>query len=246
MRLLLVNANTTEAITLACVGAARAAAAKDTEIEPATARFGPAVIANRAENAVAAHAVLDLLAERADRCEAVLLAVSFDTGLAAARDLLAIPVLGMTQAACLVACAYGNRFGLVSFSSAAMYRELIAGYGLASRLAGIALIDCAPTEAASAPEAVADKVADATERLAREGAESVVLAGAAFSAVAPRATERSPLPLIDGIVAGVKLAEALVALRAQRSPGTPTAVPRQSKGLSPALASLLARTPASG
>ncbi|MDW8444523.1 MAG: aspartate/glutamate racemase family protein [Acetobacteraceae bacterium] len=108
---------------------------------PLTARFGPAVIANRAENAVAAHAVLDLLGEHGEGADAVLLAVSFDTGLAAARETLSIPVVGMTEAACLFACALGGRFGLISFSSAAMYRELVAGYGLGARLAGIALIE---------------------------------------------------------------------------------------------------------
>ncbi|MCS6920954.1 MAG: aspartate/glutamate racemase family protein [Elioraea sp.] len=244
MRLLLVNANTTAAITEACTAAARRAAAPGTEIVPATARFGPAVIANRAENAIAAHAVLDLLAECAEGCDAVLLAVSFDTGLAAARELLRVPLLGMTEAACLFACALGGRFGLISFSSAAMYRELIEGYGLGSRLAGIALIEAAPAAVSAEPERVAAKVIDAARTLAESGAESAILAGAAFSALWPRLAEGAPVPLIDGIAAGVKLAEALAALGlAPPSRAAPPA-PRPSLGLSPALAALLARTPA--
>lgn len=244
MRLLLVNANTTAAITEACAAAARRAAAPGTEILPATARFGPAVIANRAENAVAAHAVLDLLAEHASGCDAVLLAVSFDTGLAAARELLAVPVVGMTEAACLFACALGGRFGLISFSSAAMYRELIEGYGLAARLAGIALIDATPAEASAEPERVAAKVSEAARTLAEGGAESAILAGAAFSALGSRLAGIAPLPLIDGIAAGVKLAEALVALGLARPARPAPPAPRPSLGLSPALAALLARTPA--
>ncbi len=244
MRLLLVNANTTGAITEACAAAARRVAAPGTEILPATARFGPAVIANRAENAIAAHAVLDLLAEHAEGCDAALLAVSFDTGLAAARDLLRVPVVGMTEAACLVACALGSRFGLVSFSSAAMYRELVEGHGLGARLAGIALIDATPAEVSTDPDGVCAKVVQAARRLAGGGAESVVLAGAAFSGLGPRFTGGTPVPLIDGIAAGVKVAEALVALGLSRPPSAPAAAPRASLGLSPALAALLARTPA--
>ncbi len=244
MRLLLVNANTTGAITEACAEAARRVAAPGTEVLPATARFGPAVIANRAENAIAAHAVLDLLAEHAGGCDAALLAVSFDTGLAAARDILPVPVVGMTEAACLVACALGSRFGLVSFSSAAMYRELIEGYGLGARLAGIALIDAMPAEVSTDPDGICVKVVRAARGLADSGAETVILAGAAFSGLAPRFTGGAPVPLIDGIAAGVKLAEALVALGLSRPPREPPAAPRPSLGLSSALAALLARTPA--
>ncbi|WP_114374062.1 aspartate/glutamate racemase family protein [Elioraea thermophila] len=244
MRLLLVNANTTAAITEACAAAARQVAAPGTEILSATARFGPAVIANRAENAIAAHAVLDLLAERAEACDAVLLAVSFDTGLAAARELLRVPVVGMTGAACLFACALGGRFGLISFSTAAMYRELIEGYGLGTRLAGIALIDATPAEVSAEPERVAAKVSDAARRLAESGAESAILAGAAFAALGRRLADDAPIPLVDGIAAGVKLAEALVALGLARPTAAAPAVPRPSLGLSPPLAALLARTPA--
>ena len=94
MRLLVANANTTQAITDACAAAARAAAAPGTEIIPATPRFGPAVISTRAENVIAGHALLDLLAEHAGRVDAVLLAVSHDTALDAARQMMPCPVVG--------------------------------------------------------------------------------------------------------------------------------------------------------
>ena len=57
MRILVANANTTEAITALCAEAARAAASPGTTIIPATPRFGPAVISTRAENIIAGHAV---------------------------------------------------------------------------------------------------------------------------------------------------------------------------------------------
>ena len=88
MRLLVANANTTEAITETCAAVARAAAAPGTEIIGATPRFGPAVIATRVENVIAGHALLETLAEHAGRVDAVLLAVSFDTALDAARQMM--------------------------------------------------------------------------------------------------------------------------------------------------------------
>lgn len=241
LRILVANANTTAAVTEVCAAAARAAASPGTEIVAATPRFGPAIISSRAENAIASHAILDCLAEHHAGCDAAVLAVSYDTALAAARQLLPIRVVGMTEAACLTACMLGGRFGLVTFSSRELYRELIASYGLAARLAGIGLVAASPYDAASDPAGVAAKVAEAAGALARDGAEAVILGGAALAGMAPRIQDAVPVPLVDGIAAAVRLAEALVALGVQRPRAGSYAPPtgRASTGLAAPLAALL-------
>jgi allantoin racemase len=243
MRILLANANTTAAVTELCAAAARAAAAAATEIVPVTPRFGPAIIASRAENAIAAHGLIDCLAEHQAGSDAAILAVSYDTALFAARQLLPIPVIGMTEAACLAACMVGGRFGLVTFSSPDLYREVIAGHGLASRLSGIALVAATPHDAVSDPDGVAEKVAEAAEALARDGADSVLLGGAALSGIGGRIQARVPVPLIDGIAAAVVLAEGLVRLSLPKPRTGSFAAPsaRSSLGLGDALSALLAR-----
>lgn len=241
LRILLANANTTAAVTEICAASARAAASPGTEIVPATPRFGPAIISSRTENAIAAHGILDCLATHHAGCDAAVLAVSYDTALAAARQLLPIPVIGMTEAACLTACMLGGRFGLVTFSSAELYRELIASYGLAARLSGIGLVAASPYDAASAPDAVAAKVAETARGLARDGADAVILGGAALAGMGPRIHAEVPVPLVDGIAAGVRLAEAVVSLRLKKPGAGSYAAPsgRASVGLADPLAALL-------
>jgi allantoin racemase len=243
MKILLANANTTAAVTEICAASARAAAAPGTEIVAVTPHFGPAIISSRAENAIAAHGIIDALAEHHGGCDAAILAVSYDTALTAARQLLPIPVIGMTEAACLTACMLGGRFGLVTFSSADLYREVIAGHGLSSRLSGLALVAASPYDAASDPEGVAAKVAEAAEGLAREGADSVILGGAALAGIGGRIQARVPVPLIDGIAAAVKFAEGLVALNLPKPGSGSFAAPsgRASLGLGEALAGMLSR-----
>jgi allantoin racemase len=241
MRLLVANANTTEAITQACALAARAAAAPGTEIFPATPRFGPAVISSRAENVIAGHALLELLAERAGQVDAVLLAVSHDTALEAARQMMPCPVVGMTEAACLVGCMAGGRFGLVTFGGVETYRELVGRHGLSSRLAGLAGVDATPPEAVADPEGVGAKVLAAVESLAAQGADSVVLAGAALAGFDRRLQARAPVALLDGMACGVRMAEMLVALQLPkpRSGSYAALSGRSGVGLSPALAAML-------
>ncbi len=246
MRILLANANTTAAITELCAASARGAASPGTEIVPATPRFGPAIISSAAENAVAAHGLLDLLAEHAGpdlekRVDAVVLAVSLDTALLAARQVMPCPGGGMTEAACRAALMLGNRFGLVTFGGVGLYRDLIAAHGLSSRLSGLIGVDAAPTEVLSDPERATRKVAAGVAELVAGGADAIVLGGAALAGMEPALREACPVPLLDGIACGVRMAEALVGLRAPKTRAGMMAAPRgrESVGLSPALAGLL-------
>ncbi|NMJ41969.1 hydantoin racemase [Roseomonas sp. JC162] len=241
MRLLVANANTTEAITEACAAAARAAAAPGTQIIPATPRFGPAVISSRAENVIAGHALLELLAGHADKVDACLLAVSHDTALEAARQMMPCPVIGMTEAACLVGCMAGGRFGLVTFGGIETYRELVARHGLSSRLAGLVGVNATPPEAVADPDGVGAKVLAAVADLAAQGADSVVLAGAALAGFDRRLQPSAPVALLDGMACGVRMAEMMVALRLPKPRTGSFAAPagRASIGLSPALEGIL-------
>jgi allantoin racemase len=240
MRILVANANTTEAITELCASAARAAASAGTEILPATPRFGPAVISSRAENVIAGHALLELLATHAGSVEAVLLAVSHDTALEAARQLMPCPVVGMTEAACFTACLTGGRFGLVTFGGTDTYRERIAQHGLGDRLAGLAAVAATPQDAVREPDRVAELLQAAIARLAAEGADSVVLGGAALAGMAPRLQPGAPVPLLDGIACGVRLLEMLVALNLPKPQLGSFAAPRGREvgGVTPGLAAL--------
>ena len=242
MRLLVANPNTTPAVTELCARAARAAASPGTEIVPLTGRFGARIINSRAENAIAAHALLDLLAECLGDADAVLLAVSYDTALLAAREVLPVPVVGMTEASMHAACLLGTRFGLVTFGTPFIYHELVAQAGLSGRLAGIRAITASAVDAYSNPQAVDALVADAAGTLVAEtDAEVVVLCGAAMAGMPGRIAERVPVPVIDGIASGVGLCEMLVRLRTAKARSGSLAHPgaRPTIGLSPALESLL-------
>ncbi|MBU8545160.1 MULTISPECIES: aspartate/glutamate racemase family protein [Roseomonadaceae] len=240
MRILVVNANTTLAITEACVLAAQAAAAPGTEILGATPEFGPSVISTRAENAIAAHALLATLAEHAGAVDAAILAVSHDTALDAARQLMPCPVIGMTEAACLTACLLGGSFGVLTLGQARPYEELVARHGLTARCAEVVGLPLTPQQAIANPDGAAGQVLAAAEAMAAR-CDSVVLAGAALAGMAVQLQDRSPVPLLDGITCAVKLAEALVAQRLPKPRTGSYAAPsgRTGIGLSPALERLL-------
>ena len=113
MKLLLVNPNMTQAVTDRVVAEARRCARPGTDMQGVTATFGVAIVSTEAEVAIAAHAALDLLATHHAGHDAAIIAMSFDAGALAARRLLPIPVLGITEAAIHTACLLGRRFGMI-------------------------------------------------------------------------------------------------------------------------------------
>src|SRR4051812_40108573 len=185
MKLLLVNGNTTQAVTDRVVAEATRCAAPGTAITGVTARFGVSIVSTEAEEAIAGHAVLDALAANFAGHDAAILAISFDTALLGARQIVPIPVVGMTEASLLTACLLGRRFGLISFgqSSRAMYSDVVQRAGLAQRMAAHETIELANATAYLREGGQDAAVIDAAGRLITAGADAVVVAGAAIAGI---------------------------------------------------------------
>jgi allantoin racemase len=245
MRLLLANPNTTEGVTDLAAARARAVASPDTEIVAVTARFGGRVIGTRAEMAIAEHAAIDLIAREVAGCDAVVVAASTDSGVLAARELLAVPVLGLTAASLHVASLIGGRFATVTLSarSNATLRDQVAASGLESRCVAMRYVAATPQDFLAEPERVIGAIAACASGLVDEGADAVVLIGAVMAGVA--ASVDCGVPVLEGVSCAVTLAEALVRLRLPkaRAGGYATPSARDTVGLDPALAARLKGSP---
>src|SRR5262249_41967999 len=158
------------------------------------------------------HAVLDVLSKTYAGHDAAILAISFDTALIGARQIVPIPVVGMTEAALHTACVLGRRFGLISFGNRSqwMYLDLVRRSGLLERMVAHETIE--PTSTADyLREGAQDRlVTEAAARLVSAGADVVVVTGAAVAGIARRLAPLVPVPLIDGIGCAVGQAECLV------------------------------------
>jgi allantoin racemase len=249
MRLLVLNSNTSVIVTEKVIAEAGAAAAPDTAIVAVTGTFGARVIGTRAEHAIAEHSTIALVARHAGDCDAALIAVSYDTGLRGARELLPIPIVGMTEAGLLTACMLGGRIGVVTFGRRVLplYQELVAGYGLTPRIAGWRVLESTAAYGRGAhPELDAEIVAAALDLVERDFAETVVLTGAVMAGVPRRLQHAIPVPVIDCIAAGVRQAELLVRMALPKPRVGSYAPPagRELVDVDPAIAAAFAAEPA--
>ncbi len=241
MRILVLNSNTSDIVTEKVAAAARSAASPGTEIVPVTGTFGARVIGTRSEHAIAEHSTIALVARHAGGCDAVVIAVSYDTGLRGARELLDIPVVGMTEAGLLTACMLGGRMGAIVFGRRVlpMYQEVVASYGLAGRIAGWRVIESTAAYARGAHAELDREIAAAANDLVqRDFAETVILTGAVMAGVPARLQADVAVPLIDCLVCGVRQAELLVRLAAPKPRAGSYAAPagRELVDVDPAIA----------
>jgi allantoin racemase len=242
LRILMINPNTSASVTDLVAARVRAIAGDRATIVPVTGRFGARYISTRASAAIAGHAALDALAEHLAGAEApsdaVYLACFGDPGLAALREVSPVPVVGMAEASCRAACSQGARFAIVT--GGALWEpilwEFVFALGLSDRLAAIRTIAPTGDEIAHNPAAALDSLATACTACAtQDGANVVILGGAALAGLAARIQPAVPIPVLCSVEAGAHAV--LTAGQAGRCERSAPAV--DSAGLSPALAKLL-------
>ncbi|MGI4778972.1 MAG: aspartate/glutamate racemase family protein [Janthinobacterium lividum] len=244
MRLLVINPNISESVTALIEAEALRSAAPGTQITMKTAAFGVAYIETRFEALIGAYATAQLAAEHHTGHDAVIVAAFGDPGLAALREVLPMPVLGMTESALATACLLGHRFSIVAISQRiqAWYREVVEANGLIGRLASIRALDRPLASIGHVQHEHAEALLALCERTVREdGAEVVVLAGAPLAGLARALHGRLPVPVVDGVSSAVRHAATLVALDPVRASAGSFAAPpvKPNHGLPEAVERLL-------
>ena len=245
MKILVANPNTSTGVTDRLVASAKLVASAGTELIPMTAPRGVPYIATRAEAAIGSAVMLEMLAEKQGTFDAAICAAFGDPGLGGARELFDFPIIGMAEAAMLVACTLGRKFAIVSFAKALepWFAEIVDWHGMSGRCAAIQMLDSAFTNINDVADEKEQLLVDlANKVVTHNGADVVILAGAPLAGLATKLRERVPVPLVDGIQAAVTMAEGLVRLNPRkatmgtyRRPG-----PKDSTGLGKALADVIA------
>lgn len=247
MRLLLINPNISESVSELIRAEAQRTASCDTEIEVMTVPFGVAYIETRFEALIGAYAAAQLAAEHHARFDAVVVAAFGDPGLGGLREALPMPVTGLTEAALASAHLLGHRISIVAISQRiqAWYREVVASYGFAARLASIRALDRPLAGVGQVQDDHGKALKALAERAVEEdGADVIVLAGAPLAGLARSLEGQLPVPVVDGVSSAVRHAQTLVALRpgtARHGSFAPPPI-KPNRGLPPAIAQLLARS----
>ncbi|WP_125611231.1 aspartate/glutamate racemase family protein [Specibacter cremeus] len=244
MKLLVINPNISDDVTGLIEVESRRAASPGTELVVRTAAHGVEYIETRFESLLAAGAVAEIIAEHHGKVDGVVVAAFGDPGMPALKELADVPVIGITEAALCAAALQGQKFSIIAISAriTAWYRDCVDRFGFSGRLASIRSINETLTGIGSVQSDFRDTLLALSLRaVAEDGADVVILAGAPLAGLARDLEGQIPVPVVDGISAGIRLAEAVVGLASgTHRAGSFAPPPRKPrKNLSPTLESAL-------
>lgn len=213
MKILVLNPNTTGSMTAKIAVCARTVASGDTEIIARNPASGPVSIEGYFDHAQAAAGIIEEVRRGGEEAvDGIVVACFDDPAIDACRALATCPVIGICEAAVHAAMMLGTSFSVVTTlpRSVPIIQDLVLKYGAERR--------CRRVRASGIPVLDLETSADARQRVLDEilaakrddGCESIVLGCAGMADLAHWLSQESGMPVIDGVVAGVKFMEALL------------------------------------
>jgi allantoin racemase len=202
-RLLIVNPNTSAAVTRWLADEAERVARDRVEIAAVNAPSGLAAIETPQDLIRAAQVVVGAIEAEAG-ADAAIIGAFGDPGLIEARARLSIPVVGLGEAG-LKAAANGRRFSIVTLGEAmrAALAERVRSLGLNDRLAEIRILPIAIPDMIANRDAHFGAIADAIRHCT---GDAVLLGGAPLAGLGNKMTEETGVTVLDGVEASVTAA----------------------------------------
>jgi allantoin racemase len=211
MRILVININTSEAITERMRGVIEKVKRPDTEVRVVCPKHGPETIDSSYDEAYAVPPTLDLVKQASpDSCDAILLGCFCDAGVEAAREISSIPVVAMEEATFSVALTLGSKFGILTEKRPriAMKELHVRRAGLGQRLACVRALEMSTADLAANPDETKRRGLALARRMVEEdGAEVIIMGCAAMAGYNQELQHKLSVPVLDPTVISFKYAE---------------------------------------
>ncbi len=212
MRILVINPNTTQAMTDEIAKVARAAAGPGTEIECVSPPAGPRSIEGFTDEVLASYHTVDLVAQTNGRYDGYVIACYGDPALAACREMTDVPVVGIAEASFHMAGLVAHRWSIVTVLPRVkpLLEELVERNGMERRCASIR---CTPLTVLEIEEDIERTkrmmVDEGRAAIEDDDAEAILLGCAGLGPIDKTMQEALGVPVFDGTACAVKLLEGL-------------------------------------
>ena len=174
---------------------------------------GPQGIDTHLDVAIAAVETAKVVAAHRSGYDAYIIACGADPGIDACRQMVDQPVIGIAEAAMLMACMLGYKFSLLTTLTAEIpsIEQLVSHYGLSARLASVRAIDMATAELANREAALQRLTESAQAAVRLDRAEAILLTGSVMVGLEAQVAALAKVPVLAGLICAYHLAEGLAA-----------------------------------
>jgi allantoin racemase len=232
MRILVINPNTTVSMTESIRRAAQRYASPATVILATQPSFGPESIEGNFEGYLSVVGVLDRLVTFEEDFDALVMAGFGEPGREAAQELLDVPVFDITECAAHVACLLGRSYSVVTTldRSVPQIEDRLALAGLGDRCASVRSTGLGVLEIERDEDMTISRIVEVAQAAIDEDrAEVICLGCGGMAGLDEKVAAAVGVPVVDGVAAAVKLAEAVVGLGLRTSKVRTYAAPRPKK-----------------
>jgi allantoin racemase len=212
VRILVINPNTTQAMTDEIGHVARASAAPGTEIDCVSPESGPRSIEGHADEVLAAYNTLDVVARTRGEYDGYVIACFGDPAIAACREIADVPVVGIAEAAFHMASLVAYKWSIVTVLPRVkpFMEEVVHRNGMDGRCASIRCTPLTVLEIEADIERTKRMMLEeARDAIANDGAEAILLGCAGLGPIDKTMQEALGVPVFDGTACAVKLLEGL-------------------------------------
>lgn len=222
MKIKIINPNTTQAMTDSIREMAEKYADEGTEIIAVSPATGPDSIETFIDEYLAVPGVIQeiIKGDKDEDVDAFVIACFGDPGLQAAREATDKPVLGIAESAITTAKFIAPYFSVVSVldRSRKMTEDLVRDYGAEPFCKSIRSTGLSVLEFGKNPQKGLEALLEQARKAVKEdGAECILLGCAGFVDFVEKLREELGVPVLDGVMPAVKLAEALVKMGVKTS-----------------------------
>ena len=216
MKIKIINPNTTMAMTRSIEAAGKSVARPDTEVFAVSPTFGPASIESYYDEFMSAPGTIDEVQKGdAEGCDAYVIACYGDPALHGCREATTKPVLGIGEASLMTASILAARFSIVTVIPRikTMLEEMVSNYGMSHKVVSIRTTPYSVLDIERDLDGAMQSLRDhARQAMEDDDAEAICLGCAGFAQFADDLEQELGIPVLDGVVCGVKMAEAIVDL----------------------------------
>jgi allantoin racemase len=215
MKIVVVNVNTSQSMTDNIAQAARRYASPGTEIVALKPNFGAEAVDCNFESYLSAVAVMDRIVTYGEPYEAVVMAGFGEHGRDGLQELITQPVFEICEASAHVAMMIGREFSVVTTlqRSVPAIEDRLRLAGLWARCASVRANRMSTLEVDADPDRARLSIVDEARKAVEvDGAEVICLGCAGMAGLEDAITSELGVPVIDGVGAAVRLAEAVVGL----------------------------------
>jgi allantoin racemase len=212
MKILVVNPNTTQEMTDDIARVANAAASPGTTIDCVSPSAGPRSIEGWTDEVLASYHTVDVVAASRGEYDGYVIACYGDPALAACREVVDVPVVGIAEATFHMASLVAFKWSIVSVLPRVkpLLEDVVHRNGMELRCASIR---CTPLTVLEIEEDIdrAKKmmVDEGRRAVAEDGAEAILLGCAGLGPIDKAMQEELGVPVFDGTACAVKLVENL-------------------------------------